>query len=123
MLPRVLYDQVIKKNSTCIVTYIDYTAAFDSVSHKFMDATLAKAGASTKSRAIFRAIYEAATGIARVRGIDGTTIYSEAFNVGRGVIQGDIMSPVLFILALDQIIQQYDTAGKGVKCGKILRSN
>ena len=71
-----------------------------------MDTTLAKAGASNKSRAIFRAIYEAATGIARVRGVDGATIYSEALNVGRGVIQGDIMSPVLFILALDQIIQQ-----------------
>ena len=27
------------------------------------------------------------------------------FDVHRGVIQGDIMSPVLFILALDQLIQ------------------
>ena len=71
-----------------------------------MGVTLAKTGASNKNRAIFRAIYEATTGIAIVRGVDGATIYSEAFNVGRGVIQGDIMSPVLFILALDQIIQQ-----------------
>ena len=114
MLLRVLYDQVINNNSKCVVTYIDYTAAFDSVSHKFMDATLAKAGASVKSRAIFRAIYEAASGMARVRGIDGQAVYSETFNVGRGVIQGDIMSPVLFILALDQIIQQYDVEGEGV---------
>ena len=30
------------------------------------------------------------------------------------------MSPLLFILALDQIIQKYDRAGKGVKCGKEL---
>ena len=29
LLLRVLYDQVIRKNSRCIVTYIDYTAAFD----------------------------------------------------------------------------------------------
>ena len=121
MLLRVLYDQVINNNSKCVVTYIDYTAAFDSVSHKFMDATLAKAGASAKSRAIFRAIYEAATGMARVKGIDGQTIYSEVFNVGRGVIQGDIMSPILFILALDQIIQQHDAKGKGMRCGRILK--
>ena len=121
LLLRVLYDQVINKNSKCVVTYIDYTAAFDSVSHKFMDAVLAKAGASKKSRAIFRAIYEAASGIARVRGTDGQVIYSQAFNVGRGVIQGDIMSPVLFILALDQIIQQYDTKQRGMRCGKVLR--
>ena len=76
---------------------------------------MAKAGASTKTRAIFRAIYEAATGIARVRGIGGATIYSEALNVGRGVIQGDIMSPILFILTLDQIIQKYDVSGRGMR--------
>ena len=61
------------------VTYIDYTAAFDSISHKFMDRTLAAAGASRKSRAIFRAIYTAATGIARVHGVDGKYELSDKF--------------------------------------------
>ena len=122
LLLRVLYDQVINANSKCLVTYIDFSAAFDTVSHKFMDSTLAKAGASRKSRAIFRAIYAAAAGIARVNGTDGNYVYSGAFNVGRGVIQGDIISPVLFILALDALVQQYDSVrGKGFKCGRILR--
>ena len=88
-------------------------AAFDSVSHKFIDATLLRAGASRKSRAIFRAIYEAAKGIVRVNGILGEKIFSDAFNIGRGVVQGDIVSPLLFILALDQIIQSYDKVGVG----------
>ena len=104
-----------------MVTYIDYSAAFDSVSHKFIDATLADAGASRKTRAIFRAIYEAAAGVARVSGIDGTYSFSGAFSVGRGVIQGDIISPVLFVLALDQLVQSFDRSGKGVKCGRILK--
>ena len=52
LLLRLLYDQVIKKDRSCVVTFIDYTAAFDSISHKFMDSTLANAGASRKSRAI-----------------------------------------------------------------------
>ena len=122
LLLRVLYDQVINANSKCAVTYIDFSAAFDTVSHKFMDSTLAKAGASRKSRAIFRAIYAAASGIARVNGTDGKYVYSGAFNVGRGVIQGDIISPVLFILALDALVQQFDSVrGKGFKCGRILR--
>ena len=86
-----------------------------------MDATLAKAGASRKSRAMFRAIYSAATGIARVKHTDGKSIYSEPFRVRRGVIQGDIISPVLFILALDQIFQANDESGDGVKAGSILR--
>ena len=121
LLLRVLYDQVIQRNQKCVVTFIDYSAAFDTISHKFMDETLANAGASRKSRAIFRAIYSAATGIARVRGIDGKTIFSEAFKVRRGVIQGDIISPVPFILALDQIMQKADKKSEGVKCGSILR--
>ena len=122
LLLRVLYDQIINANSKCIVTYIDFSAAFDTVSHKFMDSTLAKAGASRKSRAIFRAIYAAASGIARVNGTDGRYIYSGPFDIARGVIQGDIISPVLFILALDALVQQYDPVqGKGFKCGRILR--
>ena len=122
LLLRVLYDQIINGNSKCVVTYIDFSAAFDTVSHKFMDATLAKAGASRKSRAIFRAIYSAAAGVARVNGTDGKYVYSGSFDIGRGVIQGDIISPVLFILALDALVQQYDEVhGKGFKCGRILR--
>ena len=44
---------------------------------------------------------------------------SEFFKVRRGVIQGDIMSPILFILALDQMIQDVDNDGQGVKVGII----
>ena len=51
-----------------------------------MDYTLAKAGASRKSRAIFRSIiYAAASGVARVLSTDGKFIFSDSFNVGRGV--------------------------------------
>ena len=81
---------------------------------------MAEAGASRKSRSIFRAIYRAATGIARVRGTDGVYNFSGKFKVSRGVIQGDIVSPVLFILALDQLIRTVDTSGDGVECGRIL---
>ena len=38
------------------------------------------------------------------------------------MIQGDIISPVLFILALDELLQQYDKVeGEGYRCGRILR--
>ena len=37
------------------------------------------------------------------------------------MIQDDIISPVLFILVLDQLVQSVDKSGKGVKCGRILK--
>ena len=82
---------------------------------------MAAAGASRKTRAIFRAIYKVATGIARVRGTDGKYVYSSSFKVRRGVIQGDIISPILFILALDQLIQTVDKSGTGVKCRSLFK--
>lgn len=111
LLLRVFYDHVINVNSKCVVTYIDFSASFDTVSHKFMDRTLAKADSSRKSHTIFKvkAIYAAASGIARVNDTDDKYVFSDTFNVGRGVIQADIISPVLFILALDTLVQQFDS--------------
>ena len=111
LLLRVLYDNIIANNKHCVITFIDFAAAFDSVSHRFLDAALAKAGAKRKTRALFRTIYAAAQGAARVQGEDGKISMSQFFEVNRGVIQGDVMSPVLFILALDQLIQAVDTDG------------
>ena len=114
-----LYDNIICNNKQCVVTYIDFAAAFDSVSHRYLDAALRKAKATRKTRALFRVIYTAAQGAARVQGVDGKTAMSKHFDICRGVIQGDIMSPVLFILALDQLVQEVDTEGQGIRIGKI----
>ena len=109
-----LYAYIVKKNKQCVVTFIDYTAAFDSIPHKFIDTTLEIADASRKSRSIFRAIYSATTGTARVRSTGGENISSGSFKVARGVIQGDSISPILFIITLDHLIQQHGGGGKGV---------
>ena len=98
LLVRVLYDQVMRQDRRCVVTFIDYFAVFDFVSHEFMNATLIIAGVSRKNRVIFRVIYVAATGTVRVNNTDGQHHYSGSFHVRRGVIQGDIISPILFIL-------------------------
>jgi hypothetical protein len=99
-------------------TYIDYSAAFDTVSHKFIDKALKAAGASNKSRALFRAIYEAASATTKVPSTDGTEVLSAPFSIDRGVIQGDITSPLYFILALELILRTHDNnRGKGVKFG------
>ena len=85
LLLRVIYDQYIKGNKKCIVTYIDFAAAFDSVSHVFLDHALQKAKASRKTGALFREIYRAAQGAARVKGVDGQLTFSKTFEIEREV--------------------------------------
>lgn len=103
------------------MVFIDYSAAFDSVSHKFIDATLQKAGASNKLRAMFRAVYKSATAYTTVKGTDNTSVRSELFQICRGVVQGDITSPLYFILALEHILRLHDArADKGVTLGQTI---
>jgi hypothetical protein len=51
-----IMDEMIERGQNMATVFIDYVAAFDSVSHKFIDDALCRAKASRKSRAMFRAI-------------------------------------------------------------------
>ena len=117
LLLKVLIDKVIDNNEQICITFIDYSAAFDSVGHKFLDQSLK---AARKTRTIFKAIYDVAVGVAKVRDLNGKTIYSEQFEIRRGVIQGDIMSPVFFVLAMEQIFRRHDAGSDGVDVGNHL---
>ena len=72
------------------------------------DEALGKAEASNKTRVMFRAIYKAASATTKIESIDGTSVMSKPFAVNRGVIQGDITSPIYFTLALELILKRYD---------------
>ena len=53
MIFRVMCDKMMAMGKALAAVFIDYKAAFDSVSHKFIDETLEKAGVSTKARSMF----------------------------------------------------------------------
>ena len=54
-----------------------------------------------------------------MKGDDGLFKCSKTFNIERGVIQGDIISPIFFIIVLDQLVQTYDKGGQGISVGHI----
>ena len=118
MIMRTIYADVLAQGREMCATFIDYSAAFDSVSHKFIDTTLQEAGASIKTRRMFRAIYQAASAVTKVSDVNGAVSYSDPFQIRRGVLQGDITSPVYFILALEAILRRHDNGhSKGVAFG------
>ena len=55
-------DMVLREGRQAVVTFIDYSAAFDTESQLFFDIALAETGVSSKVRRIVQAIFAAATG-------------------------------------------------------------
>ena len=66
MILRTLIDKLLREGKPLVLTFIDYSSAFDTVGHKFLDATLGDAKAKPKTRAIFRAIYSSASARTKV---------------------------------------------------------
>ena len=67
---------------------------------------------------MFRTVYLAAAAFTTAPGPDGECAKSKTFPVRRGVIQGDITSPLFFILALQLILLRHDKRNdKGVPFG------
>ena len=111
-------SMLLRESKPAILTFIDYSAAFDTESHYFLDEALSNAGVSVKLRRIVQAIFKSATGCVRVMNPDGSVDHSEPFDISRGVLQGDIFSPVAFIAGLMRIFAVHDTPNAGVTVGR-----
>ena len=92
---------IIREGRQAVITCIDYSAAFDTESQMFLDEALAEAGVGAKVHRIVQAIFAAAAGVVRLSHHDSTMTISAPFDIARGIIQGDIFSPVAFISGLD----------------------
>ena len=67
LLLRLLMDAVLRAGKQAVVTFIDYRAAFDTISHRFLDESLTAAGVQPNIRHIVKAIYAEATLMVRLR--------------------------------------------------------
>ena len=81
---------ILREKREAVVTFIDYSAAFDSESQLFLDEALKGAGVSTKIRRIIQGIFHVAAGYVRQRRADGTFSESDVCDIARGVLQGDV---------------------------------
>ena len=77
---------LINESKPAVITFIDYTEAFDTVSHTFLDQALSSAGASPKLRRVIQTIFNAASGCVRIRKPDRNEEISETFNIARGFL-------------------------------------
>ena len=89
--------KMLELGDTLVPSFVDCTAAFDSISLMATIESLTECKASRKSIALVHMTCSAAE--AQMR--DGNT----TFPVDRGALQGDRLSPVLFVIALAAVLK------------------
>ena len=100
--------QLRRKSGKLFVLFIDLKSAFSSVEHKLLWDKLNKIGVSAKILNIIKDMYDKATLQVKV-GND----HSNPYKVTRGVLQGEILSPLLFNLFISDI--EKFLASKGIR--------
>ena len=88
------------------VTFVDFKRAFDSVNHDFLWAKLNHLGVSGKIIRVLNSIYSKAN--FQVRTSDGHT---PPIQVTEGVLQGEILSPLLFTLFISDMENYFRAQG------------
>ena len=89
----VIQSQLQKQNGNCLALFIDFKQAFPSVNQQKLWSKLASTEISTKFIRILDSLYRNAE--MKVRTSQGT---SEPVKITKGVLQGEVLSPILFSL-------------------------
>lgn len=105
-------EQIIEKyrefNRPLYLAFIDYSKAFDSISHCSIWNALQCSNIKQKYINILKFIYANSTSKVKLEN------RGEVISIERGVRQGDPLSPKLFIAVLENIFRKLDWSNKGV---------
>lgn len=108
---RTVVEKTIEYNIPLHLAFVDYHKAFDSVETWAFLTALEDARIDSRYSALIKDIYDEATFHIK---IDEDQI-TEKIRLGKGVRQGDTISPKLFTLSLESVFKKLDWDGKGLK--------
>ena len=98
------YSERVAKGVTGFLLFVDFSKAFDSMSHQYLLTILAHVGCPPFYVRLYTALL---TNMAAVPVFGGRT-YSAKIGVARGIKQGGPASPLLFCLAMDPLLEKLD---------------
>jgi Reverse transcriptase (RNA-dependent DNA polymerase) len=91
---------------------VDFRSAFNSVDQDCLYATMETMGIPADACQAVKGIYRDARTVITFPG--GQT---NSITVNRGTIQGDTLSPLLFLVAIDPLLRWLQQGGRGCRCG------
>lgn len=108
---RCLLEKTTEYNIKIHLAFIDYKKAFDSVEIWAIMKALQNAMINSRYIKLLENIYDQATMVVRV----DEDLITNKIPVGKGVRQGDTISPKLFTLALEDVFKTLHWDNKGIK--------
>ena len=114
-----IIEKYLENGKPIYALFLDYSKAFDSVSHIGLWKILKKLNTPSHIIQLFQSLYEDCTAVVRLN--CGTT---DDININRGVRQGCPASPILFNLYTEQIVRESaDRCEQGLKVsGKLINN-
>ena len=100
-----IIQKILSKNKKLWCIFIDYKRAFDTVERAALFHKLIKLGISCKFTNMIRSMYETIQSCVK---LTNSTNLSEFFNVSLGLKQGEPLSPILFLLFINDITENLD---------------
>ncbi|KAK9785680.1 hypothetical protein WJX73_006043 [Symbiochloris irregularis] len=92
--------------------YIDFSSAFNTVSHNRLLIIMRELGFPEDCLEVIKSIYDGATTVIQVAG-GGT----DPVKIMRGTLQGDSLSPLLFIIFMEPLTRWLQSRGRGATPG------
>ena len=99
---------------TCHITFFDLEDAFGSVPHSLIDFSLERNFVPPVIRKYLHNLYSHGLAVVNTK-----SWRTDAFKFKRGVFQGDPLSPVIFLLVFNPILQELErNSHKGYRIGE-----
>jgi len=114
VLYTIVKNRIMLKRST-YACFIDAKKAFDRVNHACLWVKLYDLGIKGKMLSAIQSLYDKDRLSCKIR---LNNLLTDSFPVLCGVKQGDPMSPTLFALYVNDLIDELNIIDKGVQCGK-----
>ena len=109
MLQHIFSDAKICEQDLYLL-YIDFSAAFNTIDHDKLLCIMRDLGFTQDAIQVVQNLYTDATTKIRLPYVE-----TDAIRIDRGTIQGDTLSPFLFIIFLEPLLRWLQSGGRGYK--------